>query len=127
MKDQERRERLLRDAHPRIEFEASLERRVFMSIDRQRRQVQRMKTAIIIAWGLLLLLLAGGGIVEALGLKLLASTLAVVARGALLLALVLTASWYYRSASLQFDSVRQALAAIQDRLKDLPSTNDHPS
>jgi len=127
MKDQERRERLLRDAHPRIEFEASLERRVFMSIDRQRRQVQRMKTAIIIAWGLLLLLLAGGGIVEALGLKLLASTLAVVARGALLLALVLTASWYYRSVSLQFDSVRQALAAIQDRLKDLPSTNDHPS
>ena len=127
MKDQERREKLLRDAHPRIEFEASLERRVFMSIDRQRRQVQRMKTAIIIAWGLLLLLLAGGGIVEALGLKLLASTLAVVARGALLLALVLTASWYYRSVSLQFDSVRQALAAIQDRLKDLPSTKDHPS
>jgi len=127
MKDQERREKLLRDAHPRIEFEASLERRVLMSIDRQRRQVQRMKTAIIIAWGLLLLLLAGGGIVEALGLKLLASTLAVVARGALLLALVLTASWYYRSVSLQFDSVRQALAAIQDRLKDLPSTKDHPS
>ena len=127
MKDQERREKLLWDAHPRIEFEASLERRVLMSIDRQRRQVQRMKTAIIIAWGLLLLLLAGGGIVEALGLKLLASTLAVVARGALLLALVLTASWYYRSVSLQFDSVRQALAAIQDRLKDLPSTKDHPS
>lgn len=127
MKDQERREKLLRDAHPRIEFEASLERKVLMSIDRQRRQVQRMKTAIIIAWGLLLLLLAGGGIVEALGLKLLASTLAVVARGALLLALVLTASGYYRSVSLQFDSVRQALAAIQDRLKDLPSTKDHPS
>jgi len=100
----------------------ALERRIMMAIEKKRRQVNRIRWAVGIAWGLLLLLLVIGGFTEITrGHGALTSTIAMAARAMLLIALFLTAAWHVRSVSLRFDSVQQALAAIYDRIAEEPA------
>lgn len=95
-----------------------LERRVLMLIDKKRRQVRRIRWAVGIAWGVFVAVCIAGGIVESSTADRLVSTsFAGFARALLLVALVLTVSWYVRSVSLRFDLVQQALSVIQDRLE----------
>ncbi|MHB8863261.1 MAG: hypothetical protein ACYC6N_12700 [Pirellulaceae bacterium] len=101
-----------------------LERRIFMLIEQKQRQIRRIRVVVAIAWILLVIVVAMGAVAEGTSHRLLSSTLAMIARGVLLGALVLTVSWYVRSVSLRFDSIRQALAAIQDRLEGLPKPED---
>jgi hypothetical protein len=95
-----------------------------MAIERKRRQVARMRIVVGIGWLALVLIMVAGGIAEATGWRILGSTLAVIARAALILAIFFTVSWYVRSVSLRFDSVQQALAAIQERLELSGSGDD---
>ena len=93
-----------------------------MMIDKKRRQVRRMRWAAGSAWVLLLTLIIVGGFSEVTGGRgVLTSSILLAARAALLIALFLTFSWYARSVSLRFESVQQALAAIQDRLAEQPT------
>ena len=94
-----------------------------MAIERKRRQVARMRIVAAIGWLTLVAVMVAGGIAEAAGWRLLGSTLAVVASAGLILAVFFTISWYVRNVSLRFDSVQQALAAIQERL-ELSSSED---
>ena len=93
-----------------------LERRILMSIERKGRQVVRMKVIAAAAWIALLVIVALGGAAEFAGLPLAGATAAAIARATLLLAVFFTLSWYVRRTSLQFDIVKQALAAIQEKL-----------
>jgi len=88
-----------------------------MAVERKRRQVARMRIVLAIGWLTLVLVIVAGGIAEAAEWRILGSTLGIVARAAFLLAVVFTISWYVRNVSLRFDSVQQALAAIQERLE----------
>jgi len=94
-----------------------------MAVERKRRQVARMRIAVAVGWLALVLVMVAGGIAEAAGWQILGSTLAMVARAAFVLAIFFTISWYVRNVSLRFDSVQQALAAIQERL-ELSSSGD---
>ena len=94
-----------------------LERKVLVQIDRKRRHLCRIRWAAGIAWVLLVGVLVVGGIVESVSGKTpISSTLAMIGMGTFWIALFLTASWYVRYVSCQFDSIQQALAAIQERL-----------
>ena len=95
-----------------------------MAVERKCRQVARMRIAVAIGWLALVLAMVVGGIAEAAGWQILGSTLAVVAGAALLLAVFFTISWYVRNVSLRFESVQQALAAIQERLELSASEDD---
>ena len=94
-----------------------------MSIERRRRQLARMRIAVATGWLVLVLAIVIGAIVDVAGWQVLTSTLGVVARAALVLAIFFTVSWYVRDVALRFDVVQQALAAIQEQLeaKDSPS------
>ena len=94
-----------------------------MAVERKRRQVARMRIVVAIGWLTFVLIIVAGGIVEAAGCQILGSTLGIVARAALLLAVFFTISWHVRNVSLRFESVQQALAAIQERL-ELSSSGD---
>jgi hypothetical protein len=95
-----------------------------MAIEQKRRQVARMRIVVGIGWLVLVLIIVAGGIAETAGWRIAGSTLGVIARGALFLAIFFSISWYVRSVSLRFDSVRQALAAIQERLELSGSGDD---
>lgn len=104
---------------------ADLERRIMMLIEKKRRQIRRIRVAVAVAWGTVAALLVGGGVMESVvGHSVVTSSLAVVAPAMLTIALFLTVSWYVRSVSLRFDTVQQALAAIQERLGQVPSDED---
>ena len=122
MNDPNRIERLLgNDGSGNKDHEADLERRILMLIEKKRRQIHRIRIAVGVAWVVLAALMIAGGATEAVaGHGIVASSFAVVARAALLIAAILTVSWYVRSVSLRFDSIQQALAAIQDRLAQRP-------
>ena len=124
MTDRKLAQGLLQQDAPQPERFQSLERRIAMAIERKRRQVARMRIVVGIGWLALVLIMVAGGIAEATGWRILGSTLAVIARAALILAIFFTVSWYVRSVSLRFDSVQQALAAIQERLELSGSGND---
>ena len=115
---------LLQQDAPQPERLQHLERRIAMAVERKRRQVARMRIVVAIGWLALVLVIVAGGIAEAAGWRILGSTLGIVARAALLLAAVFTISWYVRNVSLRFDSVQQALAAIQERLELRSSGED---
>jgi hypothetical protein len=124
MTDRKLAQGLLQQDAPQPERFQNLERRIAMAIERKRRQVARMRIVVGIGWLALVLIMVAGGIAEATGWRILGSTLAVIARAALILAIFFTVSWYVRSVSLRFDSVQQALAAIQERLELSGSGND---
>ena len=115
---------LLQQDAPQLERFQNLERRIAMAVERKCRQVARMRIAVAIGWLALVLAMVVGGIAEAAGWQILGSTLAVVAGAALLLAVFFTISWYVRNVSLRFESVQQALAAIQERLELSASEDD---
>ena len=101
-----------------------LERRIAMAVERKRHQVARMQIVVAIGWLTFILIILVGGIVEVAGCRILSATLGIVARAAFLLAAFFTISWYVRNVSLRFDSVQQALAAIQERLELRNSEDD---
>jgi membrane protein YdbS with pleckstrin-like domain len=118
MSSQHRAESLLDAGLGGARDTTDLERRVLMLIDKKRRQVRRIRWAVGIAWAVLVAVCIAGGIVESSEADRLVSTgFAWFARALLLIALVLTVSWYVRSVSLRFDIVQQALSIIQDRLE----------
>ena len=114
---------LLQQDAPQPERFQNLERRIAMALERTRRQVARMRIVVAIGWLTLVLVIVAGGIAEAAGWRILGSTLAMVASAAFVLAVFFTISWYVRNVSVRFDSVQQALAAIQERL-ELSSSGD---
>ena len=111
-------EMLLNDGGALTEAQVTdLERRTLMLIEKKRRQVRRMRWIVPAVWGTLAILFVIGAIIEAaVGHGAATSTIAVIMQATLVIALVLSVSWYVRNVSLRFDSIQQALAAIQDRL-----------
>ena len=125
---------------------ADLERKIMMLIEKKQHQIRRIRVAVAVAWGTVAALLVGGGVMESVpelqrrildavvpgisgmdiaGHDVVTSSLAVLAGPMLTIALFLTVSWYVRSVSLRFDTVQQALAAIQERLGQIPC-NENP-
>lgn len=97
-----------------------LERRITMIIDKRQRQVKRMRWAVGLAWGLLIILFVAGATIESVfGRGLAPATIAVLLPGTFWIALFLTASWYVRSVSLNFRHIQDALTAIQHQLAEL--------
>ena len=90
-----------------------------MSIENRKRQVRRIRYATGIAWGVVVIVFIVAMTIEvATGPSQVTRTLAVSLPSLLVIALFLTVSWYVRSVALRFDSVQQALAAIQSRLDE---------
>ncbi len=101
----------------------NIERKTFAMIQNKRRQVGRMRWVVAIAWGLFVVILIVGSLIETTaGHGALTSSIAMAARALLVISLFLTGSWYVRSVYLRFDTIQQALSAIQDRLGELPHT-----
>ena len=97
-----------------------LERRILMQIEQKQQRLHRIRWASKMAWVAFVLILVAGVAVEgAGGSQVISSTLGMVLRAVLLIALILTVSWYVRGVSCRFDDVQQALAAIHDRLDEL--------
>jgi hypothetical protein len=118
MTDQHRAKSLLDAGLAGAGDTADLERRVLMLIDKKRRQVRRIRWAVGAAWVVLLGVCIVGGTMElSAGDRLVSASIAWFARALLLIALLLTVSWYVRSVSLRFDIIQQALAGVQDRLE----------
>ena len=92
-----------------------------MLIEKKRHQVRRMRLIVPGVWGALVVLLIIGAITEAaMGHGAVTSTIAMIIQATLVIALFLSSSWYVRDVSLRFDSIQQALAAIQDQLEQDP-------
>jgi len=96
------------------------ERRTTIMIEKRQRQVKRMRWAVGLAWGLLLILFVAGGVIESVNRQSLAhKTIAALLPATLWIALFFTVSWYVRNVWLNFLRIQDALAAIQHRLDEL--------
>ena len=124
MTDRKLIQSLLQQDVPQTERYQDIERRIAMAVERKRRQVARMRIVVAIGWFTFALLMVAAGILETAGDRTLSRILGVVAHAAFFLAVFFTISWYVRNISLRFDSVQQALAAIQERLEQCSSGDD---
>jgi uncharacterized membrane protein YcjF (UPF0283 family) len=97
-----------------------LTERVNDMIEKKSRQVRRMRRVVAIAWTLFACLLFAGGFIEIFrGRSGTTQVMAFVAQGVVLIAIVLTVSWYVRSVDMRFLRVQAALSTIQDGLDAL--------
>lgn len=99
------------------EMSLELERKLTMTLEKKRREVRRIRMAVVVAWLLLICVFIAGAIIEGLaGHHPVAGALAATAQAGLVIAVFLTASWYVRSTSLRFACIMEALTAIQKQL-----------
>jgi uncharacterized membrane protein YcjF (UPF0283 family) len=105
-----------------------LTERVNDMIEKKSRQVRRMRRVVAIAWTLFACLLFAGGFIEIFrGRSGTTQVMAFVAQGVVLIAIVLTVSWYVRSVDMRFLRVQAALSTIQDGLDALlKRSTDNP-
>ena len=105
-----------------------LTERVNDMIEKKSRQVRRMRRVVAIAWTLFACLLYAGGFIEVFrGRSGTTQVMAFVAQGMVLIAIVLTVSWYVRSVDMRFLRVQAALSTIQDGLDALlKRSTDNP-
>jgi hypothetical protein len=105
-----------------------LTERVNDMIEKKSRQVRRMRRVVAIAWTLFACSLFAGGFIEIFrGRSGTTQAMAFVAQATLLIAIVLTVSWYVRSVDMHFLRVQAALSTIQDGLDALlKRSTDNP-
>lgn len=98
-------------------------------IAKKSRQIRRIRWVVCVAWTLFVCLLLVGGFIEVFrGRSELTQVLAFIARPMLLIAVILTVSWYVRSVNMRFLRVQTALSTIQDGLDALlKQSTDDPS
>ena len=119
-----RESKVLRNVLMQDESAIDIERKILMHIETKRRRLGRIRWAVWIAWCLFVGLFAIAGVAESIGGRTaLSSSVAAIAMATFWIALFFTASWYVRHVSLKFDSIEQALAAIQERLDEGLSGN----
>ncbi len=98
-----------------------------MTIERKRRQIHRIRIAAIVVWLAFVVLLVFGGVLEsAYGRSLTTSTIASCRAGGDADRSVSHRLLVRPSVSIRFDSVQQALAAIQERLAQIQLNGNAP-
>jgi uncharacterized membrane protein (DUF485 family) len=89
-------------------------------IKKKSRQVRRIRQVVAVAWILFVCLFLVGAFIETfLGRSVSTQTLAIIARAMLLIAVILTISWYVRSVDIRLTRMQAALSTIQDGLDAL--------
>ena len=97
-----------------------LERKIGMAIEKKRREVRRMRIAVVVAWSMLAGLVIAWGIVEAVaGRSVLSGAVGIIAQACLTVALFFTISWHLRNVSLRFIQMSDALTDIQNQLSEM--------
>ena len=97
-----------------------LTERMSKMISKKTRQVRRIRRALAIAWIIVVALFFVGGFMEiSRGRSLLTQSLAVIVQPMLLIAVILTVSWYVRSVDIRFVHMQAALSTIQEGLDAL--------
>ena len=97
-----------------------LERKIGMALEKKRREVRRLRIAVVVAWLLLFGLIVTGGIVEAcVGHSVIPQAVSVIAQACLVVALFFTASWYMRSVSLRLAQISDTLTDVQNQLSEI--------